>query len=183
MEGIEETLMLEEEETGFLAPGFSATSTVASATVVKAPIVNTTSSEGRLFGVESLLSTFLLIVFNVTVIVGNSMVILAVFTHKKLRPTTTNSFIVSLAAADLMVGIAVLPFSSTNQARTPPSHTHSHAHRGEKQETRRTSLEGTDGEALRRRRGRGQVASAPIISGKVPVIGQVGAGEMLNKPF
>lgn len=65
--------------------------------------------------VESLLSSLVLIVFNVTVIVGNSMVILAVFTHKKLRPMTTTSFIASLAAADLMVGIAVLPFSSANQ--------------------------------------------------------------------
>lgn len=70
---------------------------------------------GLFFTFESLLSSLVLIVFNVTVIVGNSMVILAVFTHKKLRPMTTTSFIVSLAAADLMVGIAVLPFSSANQ--------------------------------------------------------------------
>lgn len=56
-----------------------------------------------------------LAVFNGTVVLGNSLVILAVFTHSKLRPTTTNKFIVSLAVADLLVGIAVLPFSSANQ--------------------------------------------------------------------
>lgn len=115
-------MLEEEEDTGILASsGVSSTVTIVSATVVKATVVNSTSSQGRLVGVEVLLSTLLLIVFNVTVIVGNSMVILAVFTHKKLRPMTTNSFIVSLAAADLMVGIAVLPFSSTNQASTAHS--------------------------------------------------------------
>lgn len=56
-----------------------------------------------------------LIVFNGTIVLGNSLVILAVFTHSKLRPTTTNKFIVSLAVADLLLGIAVLPFSSANQ--------------------------------------------------------------------
>jgi len=56
-----------------------------------------------------------LIAVNLLVIIGNVMVIAAVFTHSKLRSTTTNKFVVSLALADLMVGVIVLPFSSVNQ--------------------------------------------------------------------
>lgn len=46
------------------------------------------------------------------VIVGNCLVIAAVYISSKLR-SVTNLFIVSLAVADLMVGLAVLPFSAT----------------------------------------------------------------------
>jgi octopamine receptor len=48
------------------------------------------------------------------VIVGNCLVIAAVFISSKLR-SVTNLFIVSLAVADLMVGLTVLPFSSTRE--------------------------------------------------------------------
>jgi len=51
---------------------------------------------------------------NLVVIVGNSLVIAAVFTYRKLR-TITNTFIVSLAVADLLLGAVVLPFSSVNE--------------------------------------------------------------------
>ncbi|PBC29804.1 G-protein coupled receptor No9 [Apis cerana cerana] len=49
---------------------------------------------------------------NVMVVLGNVLVILAVYHTSKLR-NVTNMFIVSLAVADLMVGLAVLPFSAT----------------------------------------------------------------------
>lgn len=49
-------------------------------------------------------------IIDLVVIVGNSLVIAAVITARKLR-TVTNIFIVSLACADLMLGFAVLPFS------------------------------------------------------------------------
>ncbi|KAJ8670259.1 hypothetical protein QAD02_001518, partial [Eretmocerus hayati] len=49
---------------------------------------------------------------NVMVVVGNLLVIAAVYNSIKLR-NVTNMFIVSLAVADLMVGVAVLPFSAT----------------------------------------------------------------------
>jgi len=63
-----------------------------------------------------------LICLNLVIIVGNVMVIMAVFTHSKLRSMTTNKFIVSLAVADLMVGLVVLPFSSANEVSTLPLH-------------------------------------------------------------
>uniref|UniRef100_A0ABD2X6V4 G-protein coupled receptors family 1 profile domain-containing protein n=1 Tax=Trichogramma kaykai TaxID=54128 RepID=A0ABD2X6V4_9HYME len=53
-----------------------------------------------------------LAVVNVMVVVGNCLVIAAVYHSIKLR-NVTNMFIVSLAVADLMVGVAVLPFSAT----------------------------------------------------------------------
>lgn len=58
------------------------------------------------------LSVILLVIINVMVIFGNILVILSVFVSQKLR-TSTNYFIVSLAVADLLVGIAVLPYSLT----------------------------------------------------------------------
>ncbi|XP_072381176.1 octopamine receptor Oamb [Diabrotica undecimpunctata] len=58
-----------------------------------------------------LLSLSVLALINVMVIVGNCLVIAAVYYSSKLR-SVTNFFIVSLAVADLMVGVAVLPFSA-----------------------------------------------------------------------
>ncbi|XP_031618115.1 octopamine receptor Oamb isoform X2 [Contarinia nasturtii] len=60
----------------------------------------------------NLVSLACLAFINVLVIVGNCLVIAAVFCSHKLR-SVTNFFIVSLAVADLLVGIAVLPFSAT----------------------------------------------------------------------
>ncbi|CAL4160126.1 unnamed protein product, partial [Meganyctiphanes norvegica] len=53
-----------------------------------------------------------LLIINVLVIAGNCLVIAAVFLSSKLRKVT-NLFIVSLAVADLLLGMAVLPFSIT----------------------------------------------------------------------
>ncbi|GFS46519.1 octopamine receptor Oamb [Trichonephila inaurata madagascariensis] len=47
---------------------------------------------------------------NAIVIVGNLLVVMAVFASAKLR-TVTNFLIVSLAISDLLVGLAVLPYS------------------------------------------------------------------------
>ncbi|WAR20782.1 OAR1-like protein, partial [Mya arenaria] len=54
--------------------------------------------------------TVLLSLIDLAVVLGNTLVIAAVFTTQKLR-TVTNIFIVSLACADLLLGFAVLPFS------------------------------------------------------------------------
>lgn len=66
-----------------------------------------------------------MIVLDLVIIIGNVMVIAAVFTHSKLRCTTTNKFVVSLAVADLMLGVAVMPFSSANQVIQSPRRIHS----------------------------------------------------------
>lgn len=44
---------------------------------------------------------------------GNILVLLAIFINANLRTITTNYFIANLAAADCLLGIAVLPFSAT----------------------------------------------------------------------
>ncbi|XP_066976737.1 probable G-protein coupled receptor No9 [Macrobrachium rosenbergii] len=62
--------------------------------------------------VGMLTSLTILVVINILVVAGNCLVILAVFLSSKLR-TVTNLFIVSLAVADLLLGMAVLPFSVT----------------------------------------------------------------------
>lgn len=61
---------------------------------------------------SNLISLAILAFINVLVIVGNCLVIAAVFCSHKLR-SVTNYFIVSLAVADMLVGLAVLPFSAT----------------------------------------------------------------------
>ena len=63
---------------------------------------------------EFILPTLTLATLNVAVIGGNLLVVAAVVTSHKLR-TVTNTFIVSLAVADLLVGILVLPFSNANE--------------------------------------------------------------------
>ena len=74
----------------------------------------------ELSSLDFILLMMALVAVNLLVIVGNVMVIAAVFTHSKLRSTTTNKFVVSLAVADLMVGLIVLPFSSVNQVIRSP---------------------------------------------------------------
>lgn len=79
--------------------------------------MNETECAKLIDGVEwldpgNLVSLAILAFINVLVIVGNCLVIAAVFCSHKLR-SVTNFFIVSLAVADLLVGLAVLPFSAT----------------------------------------------------------------------
>lgn len=52
----------------------------------------------------------LLVAINLVVIMGNILVILAVHASAKLR-SVTNIFIVSLATADLLLGLFVLPYA------------------------------------------------------------------------
>lgn len=61
---------------------------------------------------EHLIALGILAFIDILVIVGNCLVIGAVLCSQKLR-SVTNYFIVNLAAADLLVGLSVLPFSAT----------------------------------------------------------------------
>ena len=56
----------------------------------------------------------LLFLFPCVTMMGNIMVIVAVLTHKRLQ-TVTNAFVVSLAVADIMVAILVMPFGIYQQ--------------------------------------------------------------------
>ncbi|XP_069140043.1 5-hydroxytryptamine receptor 4-like [Argopecten irradians] len=56
----------------------------------------------------------ILTLFPVLTFFGNTLVIVAVFTHKRLR-TITNVFVVSLALADCMVALSVMPFGVYQQ--------------------------------------------------------------------
>lgn len=81
--------------------------------------LNESACEALLQGVRwdepsSLVSLAILALIDVLVIAGNCLVIAAVLCSSKLR-SVTNLFIVSLAVADLLVGVAVLPFSATRE--------------------------------------------------------------------
>lgn len=71
-----------------------------------------TSDVQRLYPISLTWSTMcLVIVFCVLIvitIIGNTLVIIAVITTRRLR-TVTNCFVMSLAVADLLVGIFVMP--------------------------------------------------------------------------
>lgn len=57
----------------------------------------------------------------VVIICGNLLVCLSVFTEKALK-TTTNYFIVSLAVADLMLAVLVLPLFVYSEVRLIETH-------------------------------------------------------------
>lgn len=61
-------------------------------------------------GSHLLLLFIILVVINLIVILGNILVIVAFYKSAKLR-NVTNIFIVSLATADLLLGIFVLPYA------------------------------------------------------------------------
>lgn len=61
-----------------------------------------------LFNWQGVLLLIFFCTFIVITIIGNTLVILAVLTTRRLR-TVTNCFVMSLAVADLLVGIFVMP--------------------------------------------------------------------------
>ena len=72
--------------------------------------INGTIVQTDIHGTATYITIVMLGLIDLAVIVGNSLVVAAVLTTRKLR-TVTNIFIVSLACADLLLGFAVLPFS------------------------------------------------------------------------
>ncbi|CAH0555699.1 unnamed protein product [Brassicogethes aeneus] len=73
-----------------------------------ASVSNNTAPEHPNKHIEKLALAGLLSIVIVIVIVGNTLVILAVMTTRRLR-TVTNCFVMSLAVADWLVGIFVMP--------------------------------------------------------------------------
>ena len=68
-------------------------------------------------------SVFIVLVVSVIIlgtVVGNVLVVVAVFTSRALR-APQNLFLVSLASADILVATLVIPFSLANEVRTDSS--------------------------------------------------------------
>jgi hypothetical protein len=63
---------------------------------------------------NSTLIAMLLLMCSLFTIIGNMLVICAVIRERSLK-STTNYYIVSLAAADLIVGLVVMPFHTLNE--------------------------------------------------------------------
>ncbi|RZC41494.1 7tm 1 and/or 7TM GPCR Srsx domain containing protein [Asbolus verrucosus] len=76
-------------------------------------VTNNSTVESSTTHVQKLALAGLLSVVIVVVIVGNTLVILAVITTKRLR-TVTNCFVMSLALADWLVGVFVMPPAVAN---------------------------------------------------------------------
>jgi hypothetical protein len=74
---------------------------------------NNSSVEESTTHIQKLALAGLLSVVIVVVIIGNTLVILAVITTKRLR-TVTNCFVMSLAIADWLVGVFVMPPAVAN---------------------------------------------------------------------
>jgi hypothetical protein len=73
--------------------------------------INSNNVSGPSIEETTIVSILLGCIITVT-IVGNTTVLLAVYLDRRLRHTT-NYFIVNLAAADLLLGVTVLPLSAT----------------------------------------------------------------------
>jgi len=71
---------------------------------------STASYSADVVAVEVNLWSLLLLVFPVATVFGNALVCASVWTERSLQ-TVTNYFIVSLAIADLMVAVLVMPLA------------------------------------------------------------------------
>ena len=80
---------------------------------VTAPLVANSSQSGEEGGVQLKWAALLFVMFIIPTIGGNILVILAVSLERKLQ-NATNYFLMSLAVADLLVGLLVMPIALVN---------------------------------------------------------------------
>lgn len=81
---------------------------VISNAISQSPNITTTATATTAISTEVVALVILLSVVIVVTVIGNTLVILAVLTTRRLR-TVTNCFVMSLAVADWLVGIFVMP--------------------------------------------------------------------------
>jgi len=81
----------------------------------------TWSSEGHVTVSERRYWTLVLVVIPALTLFGNALVVLSVWREMSLR-TATNYFIVSLAVADVMVAVLVMPFAVYVEVFSVPHH-------------------------------------------------------------
>lgn len=90
------------------------TSTMASNEIVLQPVYkqdwNGSMYPSGYSTIAIILMSIVLTTMMITIVVGNMLVCIAIYTEKSLK-TTHNSFIASLAVSDFLLGLVVMPFS------------------------------------------------------------------------
>ncbi|XP_067938343.1 probable G-protein coupled receptor No9 [Watersipora subatra] len=64
---------------------------------------------------DFILKAIILLFIVISIVVGNSLVIISVALYKRLRKSVSNSFIASLAVVDLLLGLVILPLSVSKE--------------------------------------------------------------------
>ncbi len=70
------------------------------------------STGGIVATATTILKVALMLTIVVATLLGNALVVMGVYKSERLRASSANVFIVSLAAADFMVALLVMPFSA-----------------------------------------------------------------------
>ena len=79
-----------------------------------------TSSGGVRYGMAELLATLVtLVAVILATIVGNAFVIAAVVLERNLRSHVANYLVASLAVADMLVALLVMPLAAVNEVTDP----------------------------------------------------------------
>src|SRR5262245_745989 len=86
----------------------------ADSNAMTGPSSNSTSSTLICMGMSDVAVAMILVLLIITTIVGNILVVLSIAVYRRMR-TFTNVLLVSLASADLLVGILVMPIALVDQ--------------------------------------------------------------------
>lgn len=95
--------------------GLNCSETTFSSTTANVSSVMTENDVPKGYSVPHIILTSILIsVIMFVIVFGNLLVVIAIFTDKTLK-TTQNWFIASLAVADFLLGLVIMPFSLANE--------------------------------------------------------------------